>query len=117
MKECGVITLTLRTKRVFRTVVRSGLPEGKALRLVLRRRTKDGGLRVGIKVDEPEYTDLPVFHEGETIAWVSVGVMEACDGHVLDLEEEWPKGADVAVGTSKARRATRSYRHSPWGSS
>ena len=110
-----MITLTLRTKRVFRTVGRSGLPEGQALRLVLTGRTKDGGPRVGISVGEPKGTDLPVLHEGEPVALVSAGVMKAHDGCVLDLEEEWPKGVGAATGLPYARRETRSYRHRPSG--
>jgi hypothetical protein len=75
-----VVTLTLGTKRVFRNVARSGLPDGKALRLVLAGRTKDGGPRVGIRLGEPRGTDRQVLHEGETVAWVSAGVIEAYAG-------------------------------------
>jgi len=110
-----VITLTLRTKRVFRTVGRSGLPEGQALRVVLTGRTKAGGPRVTIKVGEPKATDRPVMHEGVPVAWVSSAVMKAHDGCVLDLEEEWPEAVGIATGLPYARRETRSYRHRSLG--
>ena len=108
-----MITLTLRTKRVFRAVGRSGLPEGQTLRLVLTGHTKDGGPRVGIRVGEPKATDRPVMHEGAPVAWVSAGVMKSHEGCVLDLEEEWPEGVGVATGLPDARREPRSYRHRP----
>ena len=91
-----MVTLTLGTKRVFRNLARSGLPDGKALRLVLAGRTKDGGPRVGIRLGESRGTDRPVLHEGEAVAWVSAGVMEAYAGGVLSLEKEWPKGAGIS---------------------
>jgi hypothetical protein len=75
-----VITLTLVTKTVFRTVGRSGLPGGKALRLVLDGCGEDGPSRVGIMVGEPEGMDQPVIHEGEPVAWISAGVTEATTG-------------------------------------
>ena len=62
-----MITVTLATKRVFQTVGRNGLPEGKALRLVRAGRTEDGALRVGIHVGESEVTDRPVIHEGRAV--------------------------------------------------
>ena len=110
-----MITLTLATKRVFRTVGRNGLPEGKALRLVRAGRTKSGASRVGIHVGKPEVTDRPVIHEGRTVAWVSARVMEAYDGCILGLEEEVPEGVGVVSGTPDARRDARSHRHRGWG--
>ena len=110
-----MITLTLATKRVFQTVGRSGLPAGKALRLVRAGRTKSGAPRVGIRVGEPEVTDRPVIHEGRAVAWVSARVMEAYDGCVLALEEEVPEAVGVVSGTPDARRKTRSHRHRGWG--
>jgi hypothetical protein len=110
-----VITLTLATKRVFQTVGRNGLPDGKSLRLVRAGRTKDGAPRVGIHVGEPEVTDRPVIHEGRPVAWVSSRVMEAYDGCVLGLEEEVPEGVGVVTGTPDARRKGRSHRHRGWG--
>jgi len=110
--------LTLVTKTVFRTVGRSGLPGGKALRLVLDGCGEDGPSRVGIMVGEPEGMDQPVIHEGEPVAWISAGVTEAYDGCVLDLEaahKGTPKGVGVAFGLPNARRDTRSYGHLPRG--
>jgi hypothetical protein len=87
-KEEGcVIALTLGAKRVLRAVGRAALPEGEALRLVPDGRNKeDGGIGVSISVGRPEDTDRAVIYEGEPVAWVSAGVMEAHDGCVLDLE-------------------------------
>ncbi len=109
-----MITLTLQAKRAFRTIARSGLPEGKALRLVRAGRTKDGAPRVGIHIGQPEVTDRPVIHEGRAVAWVSSRVMEAYDGCVLALEEEVPEGVGVVTGAPDARRKTRSHRHGGW---
>jgi hypothetical protein len=100
-----VITLTLQAKRVFQTVGRNGLPEGKALRLVRAGRTEDVALRVGIHVGESEMTDRPVIHEGRAVAWVSSRVMEAYDGCVLGLQEGVPEGA--GVGCRNTRWATK----------
>ena len=109
-----MITLTLRAKRAFQAVERSGLPEGKALRLVRAGRTEDGALRVGIYVGEPEVSDRPVIHEGRAVAWVSAKVMEAYDGCVLGLQEEVPEEVGVVTGTPDARRKGRSHRHRGW---
>jgi hypothetical protein len=110
-----VITLTPQAKRVFQTVGRNGLPEGKALRLVRAGHTKDGAPRVGITVGEPKVTDRPVIHEGSAVAWVSSRVMDAYDGCVLGLEEEVPEGVGVVSGTPHSRGKGRSHRHGGWG--
>ena len=110
-----MITLTLQTKRVFQTIGRKGLPEGKSLRLVRAGRTKDGDPRVGITVGEPEVTDRPVIHEGSPVAWVSARVMEAFDGCILALEEEVPEGVGVVTGAPDARRKDRLHRQGGWG--
>jgi len=106
-----MITLTLRTKRVFRAVVRGGLPAGKALRLVLSERTQNDGPRIGIKVGEPKGTDQPVLHEGVPVTWVSAGVLEAHDGCTLDLEIEGFKGLGIGPGLPRAEHEIRSYGH------
>ena len=110
-----MITLTLRTKRVFRAVGRSGLPFGQPTAPGSDRAHQGRRSSGRYKSRRAQGHGPARDARGAPVAWVSAGVMKSHDGCVLDLEEEWPAGVGVATGLPNAKREPRSYRHRPLG--